>query len=107
MSCAATTPGAASATGSAIHQAIFLRKPSVRLLVSANSARLLHLELARTIRLAAAALPSAARRPKGALNQSCFPEVFVPMKIRFADTRPEGDYALVLPVAGKDWKALG
>ena len=29
------------------------------------------------------------------------------MKIRFADTRPEGDYALVLPVAGKDWKALG
>jgi leucyl aminopeptidase len=28
------------------------------------------------------------------------------MKIRFADQRPEGDYALVLPVAGKDWKAL-
>jgi len=24
------------------------------------------------------------------------------MQIRFADTRPEGDYALVLPVAGKD-----
>ena len=24
------------------------------------------------------------------------------MKIRFADSRPDGDYALVLPVAGKD-----
>jgi leucyl aminopeptidase len=29
------------------------------------------------------------------------------MQIRFADTRPEGDYALVLPVAGKDRSALG
>jgi len=29
------------------------------------------------------------------------------MKIRFADSRPKGDYALVLPVAGKDRKALG
>jgi leucyl aminopeptidase len=28
------------------------------------------------------------------------------MKIGFADRRPEGDYALVLPVAGKDWKGL-
>ena len=28
------------------------------------------------------------------------------MQIRFADHRPEGDYALVLPVAGKDRKAL-
>lgn len=28
------------------------------------------------------------------------------MQIRFADTRPSGDYALVLPVAGKDRKAL-
>ncbi|MEO6199365.1 MAG: M17 family peptidase N-terminal domain-containing protein, partial [Sphingomicrobium sp.] len=28
------------------------------------------------------------------------------MKIRFADQRPEGDYALVLPVAGKDRSAL-
>src|SRR3954451_5417608 len=28
------------------------------------------------------------------------------MQIRFADTRPEGDYALVLPVAGKDRSAL-
>ncbi|HEX6742363.1 MAG TPA: leucyl aminopeptidase [Sphingomicrobium sp.] len=28
------------------------------------------------------------------------------MQIRFADRRPEGDYALVLPVAGKDRKAL-
>ena len=28
------------------------------------------------------------------------------MKIRFAATRPSGDYALVLPVAGKDLKAL-
>ena len=29
------------------------------------------------------------------------------MKIRFADQRPEGEYALVLPVAGKDMKNLG
>jgi leucyl aminopeptidase len=29
------------------------------------------------------------------------------MQIRFADRRPEGDYALVLAVAGKDRKALG
>ncbi|MBV9528600.1 leucyl aminopeptidase, partial [Sphingomonas sp.] len=29
------------------------------------------------------------------------------MDIRFADTRPEGDFALALPVAGKDRKALG
>ncbi|MGZ2411426.1 leucyl aminopeptidase [Sphingomonas sp. F9_3S_D5_B_2] len=29
------------------------------------------------------------------------------MEIRFADTRPEGDFALVLPVAGKERKALG
>ncbi|HEX6661387.1 MAG TPA: M17 family peptidase N-terminal domain-containing protein, partial [Sphingomicrobium sp.] len=29
------------------------------------------------------------------------------MQIRFADRRPEGDYALVLPVAGKDRKTLG
>jgi leucyl aminopeptidase len=29
------------------------------------------------------------------------------MEIRFADTRPEGDFALALPVAGKDRKALG
>ena len=29
------------------------------------------------------------------------------MQIRFADHRPEGDYALVLPVAGKDRKTLG
>lgn len=29
------------------------------------------------------------------------------MKIRFADSRPAGDYALVLPVAGKDRKSLG
>ena len=28
------------------------------------------------------------------------------MKIRFADKRPEGDYTLVLPVAGKDMKNL-
>ena len=28
------------------------------------------------------------------------------MQIRFADRRPEGDYALVLPVAGKDRKTL-
>ena len=28
------------------------------------------------------------------------------MQIRFADARPEGDYALVLPVAGKDRSAL-
>jgi leucyl aminopeptidase len=28
------------------------------------------------------------------------------MQIRFADTRPEGDYALVLPVAGKDRSSL-
>ena len=29
------------------------------------------------------------------------------MQIRFADTRPTGDYALVLPVAGKDRSTLG
>ena len=29
------------------------------------------------------------------------------MQIRFADRRPDGDYALVLPLAGKDWKSLG
>jgi leucyl aminopeptidase len=29
------------------------------------------------------------------------------MKIRFADARPSGDFALVLPVAGKDRSALG
>ena len=29
------------------------------------------------------------------------------MKIRFADSRPAGDYALVLPVAGKDRSTLG
>ena len=29
------------------------------------------------------------------------------MQIRFADRRPEGDYALVLPVAGKDQNTLG
>jgi leucyl aminopeptidase len=29
------------------------------------------------------------------------------MQIRFADSRPKGDYALVLPVAGKDRTALG
>ena len=29
------------------------------------------------------------------------------MQIRFADSRPTGDYALVLPVAGKDRSALG
>jgi leucyl aminopeptidase len=29
------------------------------------------------------------------------------MQIRFADTRPSGDFALVLPVAGKDRSALG
>ena len=28
------------------------------------------------------------------------------MKIRFADSRPSGDYALVLPVAGKDRSTL-
>jgi leucyl aminopeptidase len=28
------------------------------------------------------------------------------MQIRFADRRPEGDYALVLPVAGKDRTVL-
>jgi leucyl aminopeptidase len=28
------------------------------------------------------------------------------MQIRFADHRPEGDYALVLPVAGKDRSSL-
>ena len=28
------------------------------------------------------------------------------MQIRFADTRPEGDYALVLPVRGKDRSTL-
>ena len=29
------------------------------------------------------------------------------MQVRFADTRPAGDYALVLPVAGKDRSGLG
>ena len=29
------------------------------------------------------------------------------MQIRFADTRPDGDYALVLPVSGKDRSTLG
>ena len=29
------------------------------------------------------------------------------MQIRFADSRPAGDYALVLPVAGKDRSSLG
>ena len=29
------------------------------------------------------------------------------MQIRFAETRPSGDYALVLPVAGKDRTSLG
>ena len=29
------------------------------------------------------------------------------MQIRFADSRPAGDYALVLPVAGKDRSGLG
>src|SRR4051794_13948727 len=29
------------------------------------------------------------------------------MQIRFAETRPEGEYALVLPVAGKSRSALG
>jgi leucyl aminopeptidase len=29
------------------------------------------------------------------------------MQIRFADTRPQGEYALVLPVAGKDRTSLG
>ena len=29
------------------------------------------------------------------------------MQIRFADSRPSGDYALVLPVAGKDRTSLG
>jgi leucyl aminopeptidase len=29
------------------------------------------------------------------------------MKIRFADARPEGDFALALPVAGKDRRSLG
>jgi leucyl aminopeptidase len=29
------------------------------------------------------------------------------MEIRFADSRPTGDYALVLPIAGKDRKSLG
>src|SRR5579864_3201027 len=29
------------------------------------------------------------------------------MQIRFADSRPTGDYALVLPVAGKDRSTLG
>src|SRR3954471_18454594 len=28
------------------------------------------------------------------------------MQIRFADTRPQGDYALVVPVAGKDRSSL-
>ena len=28
------------------------------------------------------------------------------MQIRFADSRPSGDYALVLPVAGKDRSSL-
>ena len=28
------------------------------------------------------------------------------MQIRFADSRPAGDYALVLPVAGKDRASL-
>jgi leucyl aminopeptidase len=28
------------------------------------------------------------------------------MKIRFADARPQGDYALVVPVAGKDRSTL-
>ena len=28
------------------------------------------------------------------------------MQIRFADRRPDGDYALVLPLAGKDWNSL-
>src|SRR5437763_10590489 len=28
------------------------------------------------------------------------------MQIRFADTRPQGDYALVVPVTGKDRSAL-
>jgi len=28
------------------------------------------------------------------------------MKIRFADARPEGDFALALPVAGKDRRSL-
>src|SRR5947207_14672668 len=29
------------------------------------------------------------------------------MQIRFADSRPTGDYALVLPVSGKDRSTLG
>ena len=28
------------------------------------------------------------------------------MQIRFADSRPQGDYALVVPVAGKDRSSL-
>ena len=52
------------------------------------------------------ALRSATWRPKGALDFPNSQRIHFPMQIRFADRRPDGDYALVLPLAGKDWNSL-
>ena len=52
-----------------------------------------------------AALPSFDEHPKGAAERSPIQE-YATMQIRFADTRPAGDYALVVPVAGKDRSSL-
>jgi leucyl aminopeptidase len=53
-------------------------------------------------------LPSQPARPKGRFDPIDFKEIC--MQIRFADSRPDGDYALVLPAAGagaESIKAVG
>jgi leucyl aminopeptidase len=51
-------------------------------------------------------LPSLVLHPKATANRSPFKEL-LHMQIRFAESRPAGDYALVVPVAGKDRATLG
>src|SRR5205085_7622757 len=52
-----------------------------------------------------AALPRPHLHPKAAANVRLSKDG-LKMQVRFADSRPAGDFALVLPVAGKDRSAL-
>src|SRR5689334_17699465 len=107
-SCAKAAPGTVRRSGSADHQTYFVRnaaRPAVRSPILASAYRTGFGPRQSPSGSPGVALPTQVLHPKGAEERSPFTGL-PHMKIAFAASRPDGDYALVLPVAGKDRSSL-
>ena len=103
LSCAVAAAERESSSGSAVQQTNVLRNaaPSARLALFVFAYRTLK---ARRQSSWALPLPRLRLHPKAPPTFAF--QGWFQMQVRFADSRPAGDFALVLPVAGKDRSAL-